>query len=114
VIEVEKALGDGDKRGKVIPLSKREQSALLESLSQAASKIRSDVSRETVVAFDSSGVGFYAKRQEGNVVDVESDVRKERHRFVGATMTHNHPQSTSFSVMDIECACWADFQRFVS
>ncbi len=106
--EEEKMLGQASQgRGKETLISASERKALLSDLKQAEGMIRNDIERETVVVFDREGVGFFAKRQEGLIVDMESEVRKDRTRFEGAILTHNHPHNTSFSLPDIDLACWA-------
>ncbi len=69
--------------------------------------IRHDKSRETVVVFDWNGEGFFVKRQQGLVVELEQEVRRNKERFEGATLTHNHSSGTPFSNSDIHLACWA-------
>jgi hypothetical protein len=108
VAEEEKTIEQASqKRGKAIPISFGERQALLSNLKQAEGMIRHDKSRETVVVFDRSGEGFFVKRQHGLTVELEDEVRRNRARFEGAILTHNHPSGTPFSNPDINLACWA-------
>ncbi len=106
--EEEKILGQASQgRGKESPIPPGERKTLLSDLKQAEGMIRNDRGRETVVVFDREGVGFFAKRQQGLSVELEQEVRRDRARFEGAILTHNHPGGTSFSPPDINLACWA-------
>ena len=92
-----------------LPIPPGERKALLSSLDAAEGIIKNDTDRETAVLFDQAGRGVFVKRASGTRIDVRSEIIKAGERAVGATFTHNHPRSTSFSYEDAITGCWAKF-----
>ena len=88
-----------------LPIPPGERKALLASLDAAEGMIKNDTGRETAILFDREGRGVFVKRASGSSIDVRSEIHQPAgERAIGATFTHNHPRSTSFSYEDAQQA----------
>lgn len=98
----------GSKKAGGIAIPAGQEKAILKSLSDAEGLIRHDRNRETFVAFNSTGKGVFVKREAGLSVDIGKNIRDYPALFEGATLTHNHPNSSAFSREDVETTCLAN------
>ena len=97
----------GSKKSGGLAIAPGEEKAILQSLSDAEGLIPHNKDTETFVAFDASGKGVFVKRETGLSVYIGRNIQEYPDIFVGATLTHNHPNSSAFSGADVETACLA-------